>query len=65
MKESHGVQTAEFATAQGIEKEPAFAWWVPYTLQKRDVIVSAAKANKRPLTSMDQRFQGLSSMPMN
>ena len=33
-KESNPVDVAEFATARGIEDEPAFAWWVPYTLKK-------------------------------
>jgi hypothetical protein len=47
MKESYPVQTAEFATARGIAKEPAFVWWVPYTLRKRDVIVSSVKARTR------------------
>ena len=31
----------EFAKSRGIYKEPAFAWWIPYTLQKRDIIISA------------------------
>ena len=34
MKEVHPVETAEYARARGISKEPAFAWWVPYTLRK-------------------------------
>eukprot|EP00957_Ditylum_brightwellii_P178263 13577444-Ditylum_brightwellii.AAC.1 len=34
LKESHPVEVAEFAKAQGIEDEPAFAWWMPYTLKK-------------------------------
>jgi hypothetical protein len=44
MKESHPVETAEFARARGIDDEVAFAYWVPYTLRKRDVIISAVKA---------------------
>jgi hypothetical protein len=32
MKESHPVETAEFARARDIADEAAFAWWVPYTL---------------------------------
>jgi hypothetical protein len=47
MKESYPVQTAEFATSRGIHTEPAFTWWVPYTLRKRDVIISAVKARVR------------------
>ena len=31
-KESRPVEMAEYARARGIENEPAFAWWVPYTL---------------------------------
>eukprot|EP00980_Cylindrotheca_fusiformis_P023766 scaffold10951_cov72-Cylindrotheca_fusiformis.AAC.1 len=47
MKESHPVETAEFARARGIDKEPAFAWWVPYTLRKRDIILSKIKSRIR------------------
>ena len=41
MKESHPVEVAEYARARGIDKEPAFEWWVPHTLKKRQVILSA------------------------
>ncbi len=41
MKESNPVQVAEYAESRGISDEPAFAWWVPYTLRKKDIIVSA------------------------
>jgi len=27
-----------------IEDEPAFAWWVPYALRKRDRLISSANA---------------------
>ena len=40
LKESNPVDVAEYVTVRGIEQEPAFAWWVPYTLCKRDVILS-------------------------
>ena len=43
LKESHPVQTAEFAVAQGIDKEPAFNWWVPHVLKKRERIIAAVK----------------------
>ena len=39
LKESHLVQTAEFVTAQGIDHEPAFNWWVKHVLKKRGRIV--------------------------
>jgi hypothetical protein len=41
LKESNPVDVAEFAKAQGIADEPAFAWWVPYTLKKRNSIIAA------------------------
>ena len=50
MKESHPVETAEFAMARGIHKEPAFAWWVPYTLRKRTAILAAVKKRIRKTT---------------
>jgi hypothetical protein len=50
LKESHPVQTAEFAKAKGIDDEVAFAFWVPYTLRKRDAIVKAVKSRSRRKT---------------
>ena len=44
MKELNPIEMAEFAKARGIADEPAFAWWVPYTLRKRDTIISMVKA---------------------
>ncbi len=41
LKESNFVQVAEYATSRNIAEEPAFAWWVPYILRKRDAIVKA------------------------
>jgi hypothetical protein len=35
------VEVAEYSVAQGIDHEPAFVWWVPYTLKKRNRIVAA------------------------
>ena len=39
-KESHAIETAEYAVAQGLEFEPAFNWWVPHVLKKRACIIS-------------------------
>ena len=47
LKESHPVELADYAKARGIDDEPAFKWWVPYTMRKRDVILSAVKAHLR------------------
>jgi len=45
LKESYPVQVAEYAVSQGLEKEPAFVYWVPHVLKKRDRIIAAV--NKR------------------
>ena len=50
MKESHPVEVAEYARARGIDKEPVFEWWVPHTLKKRQVILSALKKRIRKTT---------------
>ncbi|KAI2506535.1 Reverse transcriptase (RNA-dependent DNA polymerase) [Fragilaria crotonensis] len=41
LKESNPVELADYAVAQGIDNEPAFAWWVPYTLKRRNRIIAA------------------------
>ena len=47
LKESNPVDVAEFARAKGIQDEPAFAWWVPYVLKKKDIIISKVKTRIR------------------
>ena len=44
VKEANPVELAEYAVAAKIDDEPAFAWWVPYVLKKRERIISKAKA---------------------
>ena len=50
MKEAHLVETAEYTRARGISNEPAFAWWVPNTLRKREVILAVVKNQIRKTT---------------
>jgi hypothetical protein len=50
LKASNPVDVAEYAKARGIDTEPAFAWWVPYTLRKRDVIISAVTLHAHKTT---------------
>eukprot|EP00957_Ditylum_brightwellii_P150912 11491062-Ditylum_brightwellii.AAC.1 len=50
MKESHPVETAEYAKARGLADEPVFRWWVPYMLRKCDVILAKVKARVRKTT---------------
>jgi hypothetical protein len=40
LKESHPIETAEYAVTKGIDLELAFNWWVPHVLKKRDRIIS-------------------------
>ena len=39
------LETAKFAVSRGIDDEPAFKWWVPYAICRRDRII--ADVNKR------------------
>ena len=43
MKETYPMETAEFAINHGINKLPAFNWWIPHTLKKRDRIIAAVR----------------------
>jgi hypothetical protein len=44
LKDSFPVQLADYAIGNKIASEPAFAWWVPYTIRKRDRIISKVKS---------------------
>ena len=44
MKEAYPVQLAEYAVSSRISGEPAFAWWVPFTLRKRNRIIAKVKS---------------------
>ena len=65
MKESHQGETVAFARLKGIDDKPAFAWWTPHILWKRDVILSSIKSHvqKKQLTSMVLKSQQAWSMP--
>jgi hypothetical protein len=43
LKESHPIETAKYAKILGIDHEPAFNWWVPHVLRKRDRIISLVR----------------------
>jgi hypothetical protein len=43
LKESHPIETAEYAVTKGLDHEPAFNWWVPHVLRKRDQIISLVR----------------------
>ena len=50
IKESNLVEVTEFSKAWCIVDEPAFCWWVPYILRKRDYIILAVKSRVRKTT---------------
>lgn len=47
LKESNPVEVADYAAANGLLEEPAFKWWAPYTIRKRDQIVSKVVSRVR------------------
>ena len=50
LKESNSIDVAEYAKSQGIDDEPVFKFWVPYTLKKQDNIIAAVVAMVRLAT---------------
>jgi hypothetical protein len=50
MKESNPVEVAQYAKAASLMTEPAFAWWVPYTLRKIKAIIAAVNVRTRKTT---------------
>ncbi|KAI2513194.1 Reverse transcriptase (RNA-dependent DNA polymerase) [Fragilaria crotonensis] len=44
LKESNPVEVADYAVSKGIDTEPAFAWWVPFTLKRRNRIIAAVNS---------------------
>ena len=44
LKESNPIKVAEYAVANRIHDEPAFAWWVPHVLRKRTRIINKVKS---------------------
>ena len=44
MKNAYPIEVADYATANKIQDEPAFAWWVPYTLRKRKANIAKVKS---------------------
>jgi hypothetical protein len=42
LKESIPVEVYEYAAIKNLHDEPAFAWWVPHILKKRNITIAAA-----------------------
>ena len=43
MKDANPIETAEYAVTAKIADEPAFAWWVPVMLRRRNAIIGKVK----------------------
>ena len=43
LKESHLIETAEYAISQNLQGEPMFNWRVLYFIKKRERIISVVK----------------------
>ena len=39
IKESNPIEIADYARANKIDKEPAFAWWIPAVIKRRNAII--------------------------
>jgi hypothetical protein len=54
---------AEYAIANKIHEDPAFAWWVPFTLKKRNRILQKSRASigSKPKRKV-LRYQKVSNM---
>ena len=50
MKQSCLVRLAEYAKLYDQEEEPAFTWWVPFALKKRNQIISSVKVRVKKKT---------------
>ena len=50
IKESNPIDVAEYMTARNIQYEPAFAWWLPFTIKKLDIIIAAVNSRVRKET---------------
>ena len=44
LKNLNPLEATEYASAWSIDNEPAFVWWVPYTLQRRDRIIAGVNS---------------------
>ena len=44
IKNSYPIELAEYSINNKIHDEPAFAWWVPYTIKKRNSIIGKIKS---------------------
>ncbi len=56
LKESHPIETSEYAKIIGVGHEPAFNWWVPYVLKKRGPDYLACEEAKSTMSKKDPQI---------
>ena len=44
VKESNPIELAEYSVRRGIHDEPAFAWWTPHVLRKRNYLIKRLRS---------------------
>ena len=50
MNNSKPVDVAEYTVARGVDREPAFIWWVPYTLRCCERIIAGVNSRVKCVT---------------
>ncbi len=56
LTESHQLGTAKYAATMGTDHKPAFTWWVPHVLRKRDQIISAVVKRSARFLKLTHKF---------
>ena len=57
IKELHPLEMAEYDVSQSLEREPAFNWWVPFVLKKRDRIISLVKQRSARYLKRNEKYR--------
>ena len=50
MNNSNPVKVAEFAVSRGFYRDPAFNWWVSYTIRRRDLVIAGVNSRVKRVT---------------
>ena len=50
MNNSNPVEVSDFEASRGVDREPDFSWWVPYTLLFRDHIINVVNYRVKRVT---------------
>ncbi len=56
LKEPHLIEVTEYAKIIGIDHEPAFNWWVPHILKRRDRIILLVKTRNPRYLKRTHKF---------